>query len=265
MANNDAIAPNLAVSMELHRELVNARPRDFDSLASFRARINYIKNRLEKTDFSMNDKAYTWIVLNGIASEYSDLHARCVARLLTAPLTWNDLMAEFQSQLAGGEEATAFTAGDRRDPNIVLDHVELSSEGLEFTFPAGSERLVNEYCIEVNRKRSFLQTTAAARVLKALHQPVTARRMVVPAPRRVKVTEHPESRFALQFEHTRGAAQFKKDAILFDYPSNSTSDDKTLILPAKPQEDLREELSSLGSKMVHYAWYTWFESLGLKH
>ncbi len=157
MVSNDAIAPNLAVSMELHRELVNAHPRDFDNLASFRTRINYLKESLENTDFSMNDKAYTWIVLNGIASEYSDLHARCVARLLTAPLTWNDLMAEFQSQLAGGEEATAFTAGDRRDPNIVLDHVELSSEGLEFTFPAGSERLVNEYCIEVNKRSCTVQ------------------------------------------------------------------------------------------------------------
>ncbi len=249
--------------VKLHRELVNARPRDFDNLASFRTRISYLKERLEDTDFSMNDKAYTWIALNGIASDYSDLHARCVARIRTHTLTWNDLMAEFHGQLAGGEEARAPAAGDRRDLNILLDSVVLSSQWLELTFPAGSERLVNEYCIEVNRKRSRGRTRTAY-VLDALGQPRTARRIKVPAPRHVTVTEHPESNFALRFEHTRRAARFKKYAILFDYPSNNTPDRETLILPAKPEEYLREELSSPGSKLVRYRWYMWFQSLGVK-
>ncbi len=82
----------------LHCELVNARCKDFDTLASFTTRINLIKERLEASDFKMADKAYVWLVLKGVASEYPELHARCVDRNQTGTLTWTDLLAELQAQ-----------------------------------------------------------------------------------------------------------------------------------------------------------------------
>lgn len=81
---------------KLHQELAKTHCKDFDSLASFQTRISYLRERLEATDFKIGDRVYIWLALNGIASEYTDIHARCVARIDT--MTWADLMAELQAQ-----------------------------------------------------------------------------------------------------------------------------------------------------------------------
>lgn len=85
---------------KLHHELVNARPRDFKSLLSFWGRIIYLKERLEKSDFKMTDKAYTWLALQAIASEYPDIHTRCMGRILcdSDTLTWDGFMLVLQAQ-----------------------------------------------------------------------------------------------------------------------------------------------------------------------
>ena len=67
---------------------------------------------MDKTDFKMNDKAYTWLALRGIATEYPDLYNCSVTNIQAGNLDWGDLMAELQ-QLAV-TEATQPAMAKRR-------------------------------------------------------------------------------------------------------------------------------------------------------
>ena len=102
----------------MHHELVTARRESFDSLSAFQTRINYLKERLETSDFKMTDKAYTWLALKGVASTYPDLYARCVTRIDT--LTWNDLMAELQAQAVGENEGPTTTLIAVKDNEVLV-------------------------------------------------------------------------------------------------------------------------------------------------
>ncbi len=44
-------------------------------------RINYLRERVDKTNFKMNDKAYTWLALKGVAIKYPDLYNRLVTNI----------------------------------------------------------------------------------------------------------------------------------------------------------------------------------------
>lgn len=85
----------LETALGLHHELITARCQAFDCLETFQARIIYLKDRLETTDFRMNEKAYTWLALKGIAHKYPRVYERCLPRIET--LTWAGLMAEFRA------------------------------------------------------------------------------------------------------------------------------------------------------------------------
>ncbi len=89
----------LETSFDMHHELVTARCEAFDSLASFLTRITYLKERLEDTDFRMNEKTYTCLALKGIASKYPDICTRWVPHM--EAVTWGELMGELWAQADG--------------------------------------------------------------------------------------------------------------------------------------------------------------------
>lgn len=78
------------------QEIFDHRCEEFGSLAAFQARVIYLKEYLEKSDFGMPEKGYIWLVLKGIALKYPDIYTRCVARIET--MTWGLLMDELRAQ-----------------------------------------------------------------------------------------------------------------------------------------------------------------------
>lgn len=90
--------------VKLLHEFTTIRREKFDRMEAYQLRVNYLRDRLERTDFKMNEKAYTWLALRGIMKEYTDLYNRSVTNIQNDTLSWGDLMAEFQ-QLAVTEAA----------------------------------------------------------------------------------------------------------------------------------------------------------------
>ena len=86
-------------NVKLIQEFTSIRRSSFDRIDAFQLRINYLRERVDKTDFKMNDKAYTWLALKGVATEYPDLYNRSVTNIQAGNLDWGGLMAELQ-QLA---------------------------------------------------------------------------------------------------------------------------------------------------------------------
>ncbi|KAJ4287484.1 hypothetical protein N0V88_007583 [Collariella sp. IMI 366227] len=78
------------------QELATIRRGTFDKMGNFQLRINYLRERISKTEFKMTDKAYTWLALKGIMAEYPDLYTRMVTNIQNDKLSWGDLMAELQ-------------------------------------------------------------------------------------------------------------------------------------------------------------------------
>jgi hypothetical protein len=83
-------------NVKMLQEMATIRRGNFDKMDGFQLRINYLKERISKTDFHMNDKAYTWLVLKGIATEYPEVYSRLVVNIQNNNLDWGDLMAELQ-------------------------------------------------------------------------------------------------------------------------------------------------------------------------
>jgi hypothetical protein len=90
--------------VKLLQEFAAIRRSSYDKMAAFQLRINFLRERLNSTEFRMTDKAYLWLVIKGIEEEYPDLYGRMVSGLDAGTVSWNSLMAELQ-QLAVTEEA----------------------------------------------------------------------------------------------------------------------------------------------------------------
>ncbi|KAJ4290770.1 hypothetical protein N0V88_006519 [Collariella sp. IMI 366227] len=84
------------------QEFVNSHRESYDKMDTFQTRITYLRKRLNNTKFKMSDKAYIWLVLQGIANAHSNLYHRSVGSIAT--LTWESLMAELR-QIALVENA----------------------------------------------------------------------------------------------------------------------------------------------------------------
>ena len=109
--------------VNLNRELITINPEKFDSLVSFQTRVNFLKERLQASEFKMDDKAYTWVVMKAIAPHYPDLYARCLARMQADALSWTDLMAELQAlavSQAYEPTLTSITSGNKPDNQILV-------------------------------------------------------------------------------------------------------------------------------------------------
>jgi hypothetical protein len=89
---------------DMLKEFVNIRRESFDRLDTYQQRVNYLRQRLDKTPFKMEERAYVWLALQGIAKEYPDLYNRSLTNIQADRLTWSDLMAELQ-QLSVTEAA----------------------------------------------------------------------------------------------------------------------------------------------------------------
>jgi hypothetical protein len=85
------------------KEFANIRRNSFDKMPAFQLRVNFLRERLNTTEFKMSDKGYIWLVVKGIQEEYPELYGRMVSGIEAGIVTWVSLMAELQ-QLAVTEE-----------------------------------------------------------------------------------------------------------------------------------------------------------------
>ncbi|KAL2134118.1 hypothetical protein VTI74DRAFT_941 [Chaetomium olivicolor] len=53
----------------MYQEFANIRRESFDKMETLRRPIDYLRKRLDNTDFKLNDKAYTWFALRISVSE----------------------------------------------------------------------------------------------------------------------------------------------------------------------------------------------------
>ncbi|KAK3902929.1 hypothetical protein C8A05DRAFT_15089, partial [Staphylotrichum tortipilum] len=91
-------------NVKMMQELAAIRRGNFDKMDSFQLRVNYLRERINKSEFKMEEKAYTWLALKGIMTEYPQLYSRMVTNIQNDNLSWGDLMAKLQ-ELAVVESA----------------------------------------------------------------------------------------------------------------------------------------------------------------
>lgn len=80
------------------KEFVTIRRSSFGKMEAYQARINYLRDCLNNTDFKMHDEPYLWYALKGIQAEYPSLYNGMVMTMENGTLTWEALMVEFQRQ-----------------------------------------------------------------------------------------------------------------------------------------------------------------------
>jgi hypothetical protein len=90
--------------VKMLQEFASIRRESFDKMENFQMRVNFLKERLDKSVFKMEEPAYTWLAMKGIMTAYPDLYSRCVTNIQTGIIDWGDLMAELQ-ELAVTEAA----------------------------------------------------------------------------------------------------------------------------------------------------------------
>ncbi|KAH8907482.1 hypothetical protein BR93DRAFT_967385 [Coniochaeta sp. PMI_546] len=137
------------------------------------------------------------------------------------------------------------------------------SRWLDLTFPAGRERLVKEYCSELNRRtyrghRVLRRRRKAAYIPDLPNHPCTIRLHV---PGHMEVTNDSVCGITLGFRHLSTAKEFKKYAIVFE--NLSEDEPKKLIMPPISEKAFREKMSSQGAKVVQYGLTLWLGSLCL--
>ncbi|EFY91179.1 hypothetical protein J3459_017126 [Metarhizium acridum] len=123
------------------------------------------------------------------------------------------------------------------------------SRWLQLTFPVGSDRLVDEFCTEVNRNLSIMRTTIASSAY--IPDPGPGCRVMLPVHGLVRVTPPPTP--TLYFGSQRAAKRFKKHTFVFEHPSEDEESQKALYMPDMSIGVFREKLSSKGSRV--WSWW----------
>ncbi|KAK4096005.1 hypothetical protein N658DRAFT_502080 [Parathielavia hyrcaniae] len=124
-------------------ELANIRRSSFDKMESFTLRLNYLRERLESTEFQQRNTAYVWLALKGIQREYSDLYNRMVAGMDAGTVTWESLMAELR-QIAVAETTqpamTTVTVDKKKKDGKSADNNKDTSKDLANDGDNGNKR-----------------------------------------------------------------------------------------------------------------------------
>ncbi|EAQ83859.1 hypothetical protein CHGG_10263 [Chaetomium globosum CBS 148.51] len=89
---------------DIAREFFNIRRGDYDKFTTFQIRLNYLYQRINETDYKMQESAATLNAIQAISDAYPDLYTRSMTNLRNNKLSWADLMLEF-NELAS-QEAT---------------------------------------------------------------------------------------------------------------------------------------------------------------
>ncbi|KAK3307368.1 uncharacterized protein B0T15DRAFT_554063 [Chaetomium strumarium] len=100
----------------LHQQFVNIRRANFDRLEDYLMRVNYLRCRLNSTDFKLNDKAYVLLTLQGIATEYPDLYEKYAKELKS--LKWESLMRKLYIVAVREDARTRIDQEQDIKPNI---------------------------------------------------------------------------------------------------------------------------------------------------
>jgi len=145
-------------------------------------------------------------------------------------------------------------ASERDDHTISLAIVKdgfLNLRWLELTFPSGSDRVANEYCIELNRKWMPPQ---AYRLGPLCPDPQKRPKVIVPVFGLVKMVAHGGSTLArvLEFKNQRRARLFRDYAMIFEPLTDESSDANKLIISPWSEEVYRGRLACQGSTMFYF-------------